>query len=126
VTGTVTRALETREMLREPARGPAGYSHPSYLCRRPPNLNFIFRTGRLRASDRESLRVIICHCRAVNDRAIREVVRSGASTCREVARACHAGRICGGCRPAIAALIDEERAQVATIASREGIAAAAS
>jgi bacterioferritin-associated ferredoxin len=89
-------------------------------------LNFIFRTDRLHASDRESLRVIICHCRAVNDRAIREVVRSGASTCREVARACHAGRICGGCRPAIAALIDEERAQVATLASRDGIAAAAS
>jgi bacterioferritin-associated ferredoxin len=89
-------------------------------------LNFIFRTGRLPQSVRESRRVIVCHCRAVNDRAIREVVRSGASTCREVARACHAGRICGGCRPAIAALIDEERAQVATIAARDGLAAAAS
>ena len=70
--------------------------------------------------------MIVCHCRAVSDRAIREVVRSGASTCREVARACHAGRMCGGCRPTIAALIDEERSQVTELAARDGIAAAAS
>lgn len=69
--------------------------------------------------------MIVCHCRAVNDRAIREVVRSGASTCREVAIACHAGRICGGCRPAIAALIDEERGQMAPL-THDAIAAAAS
>jgi bacterioferritin-associated ferredoxin len=71
-------------------------------------------------------RVIVCHCRAVSDRAIREAVRSGAFTCREVARACHAGRVCGGCRPAVAALIDEEKAGVAALTAREGLAAAAS
>jgi bacterioferritin-associated ferredoxin len=70
--------------------------------------------------------VIVCHCRAVSDRAIREVVRGGASTCREVARACHAGGICGGCRPTIAALIDEERACASGIAPATGLAAAAS
>jgi bacterioferritin-associated ferredoxin len=70
--------------------------------------------------------VIVCHCRAVSDRAIREVVRSGATTCREVALACHAGRRCGGCRPTIAALIDEERAGLTALTAREGIAAAAS
>jgi bacterioferritin-associated ferredoxin len=70
--------------------------------------------------------VIVCHCRAVTDRAIREVVRSGASTCREVARKCHAGGFCGGCRPAIAALIDEERACATGVAPSTGLAAAAS
>ena len=70
--------------------------------------------------------MIVCHCRAVTDRAIREVVRGGASTCREVARACHAGRMCGGCRPAIAALIEEERCGVDALVARDGIAAAAS
>jgi bacterioferritin-associated ferredoxin len=69
--------------------------------------------------------VIVCHCRAVTDRAIREVVRGGAGTCREVARACRAGGICGGCRPAIAALIDEERACATGIAPATGLAAAA-
>ena len=70
--------------------------------------------------------MIVCHCRAVTDRAIREVVRSGASTCREVARACHAGRMCGGCRPAIAALIDEERCEMSVRSAPDGLAAAAS
>jgi len=70
--------------------------------------------------------VIVCHCRAVSDRAIRAVVREGASTCREVARACHAGRMCGGCRPAIAALIDEERTRTEIAVASDGIAAAAS
>jgi bacterioferritin-associated ferredoxin len=34
--------------------------------------------------------------------------------------------MCGGCRPAIAALIDEERSQLTTLATRDGLAAAAS
>jgi bacterioferritin-associated ferredoxin len=45
--------------------------------------------------------VIICHCKGVNDRAIRKVVREGATTQRQVALACAAGRSCGGCSPAI-------------------------
>ena len=45
--------------------------------------------------------MIICHCKGVNDRAIRQVVREGATTQRQVALACHAGRTCGGCTPAI-------------------------
>jgi bacterioferritin-associated ferredoxin len=45
--------------------------------------------------------VIICHCKRVTDRAIRQVVREGATTQRQVALACAAGRSCGGCTPAI-------------------------
>ena len=49
--------------------------------------------------------MIVCHCRAVNDRAIREVIERGARTPREVALACHAGRTCGGCIPVVRELL---------------------
>jgi bacterioferritin-associated ferredoxin len=54
--------------------------------------------------------VIVCHCRAVSDREIREAVRAGAADCQQVARACHAGHTCGGCRPAIHDILESERA----------------
>ena len=53
--------------------------------------------------------MIVCHCRAVSDRAISKAIRGGASSPREVARACGAGRVCGGCRPAVRQLIERER-----------------
>jgi bacterioferritin-associated ferredoxin len=52
--------------------------------------------------------VIVCHCHGVSDRAIRKVVRDGACTLRQVVRASRAGRMCGGCRPAVKKLIEEE------------------
>lgn len=52
--------------------------------------------------------MIVCHCHGVTDRAIRRVVREGACSLREVAIASRAGRMCGGCRPAVKQLIDEE------------------
>jgi len=52
--------------------------------------------------------VIVCHCNGVSDREIRAAVRDGARSCAQVARACHAGRLCGGCRPAIRKLIAGE------------------
>jgi bacterioferritin-associated ferredoxin len=72
--------------------------------------------------------VIVCHCRGVTDRAIREAVRDGARTLRQVARACDAGARCGGCRPAIAELIDDEGpcASTGRIALRVAAAVAAS
>jgi bacterioferritin-associated ferredoxin len=50
--------------------------------------------------------MIVCHCKAMNDRAIREVIRRGARTPREVALACQAGRRCGGCVPLVRELIE--------------------
>lgn len=44
----------------------------------------------------------ICHCMAVSDRTIRAAVRDGAESLDAVARACGAGSMCGGCRPAVA------------------------
>ena len=53
--------------------------------------------------------LLVCHCKAVNDRTIRQAIRSGAQTCRQVDRACAAGGNCGGCVPLIQALIASER-----------------
>lgn len=56
--------------------------------------------------------MIVCHCKAVSDRAIRKAVRSGARTRGEVSEACSASMGCGGCAP----IVDEI---IATETSRE-------
>jgi bacterioferritin-associated ferredoxin len=58
------------------------------------------------------LAMIVCHCHAVSDRAIRRAVRDGATSSGEVTRACAAGGCCGGCKPRIDSILDHElRAQ---------------
>ena len=52
--------------------------------------------------------MIICHCKGVSDRAIRQVVREGATTQRQISLACAAGRSCGGCTPAIREILSAE------------------
>jgi bacterioferritin-associated ferredoxin len=54
------------------------------------------------------IRMIVCHCHALSDRAIRDVIRRGAHSPREVAIACKAGRRCGGCVPVVRELIETE------------------
>jgi len=51
--------------------------------------------------------MVICHCRAVNDQAIRTAIVAGAREPAELARMCGAGGRCGGCLPALEALIEE-------------------
>jgi bacterioferritin-associated ferredoxin len=70
--------------------------------------------------------LIVCHCQGVSDRSIREAVREGARTVGQVARACRAGRMCGGCRPAICEIISREAIDVAppTLAHVEGLVGA--
>lgn len=53
--------------------------------------------------------MIVCHCHAINDRTIREVVRAGACSPRAVAKACGAGGGCGGCRHAVERIIETEQ-----------------
>jgi len=69
-------------------------------------------------------RMIVCHCRALSDRTIREVIRRGAHSPREVALACHAGRRCGGCVPVVRELIASETACPATTSADLPVAAA--
>lgn len=45
--------------------------------------------------------MIVCHCRGVSDRTIREAVRSGARSLGEVTARCGAAGRCGGCRPLV-------------------------
>ena len=70
--------------------------------------------------------MIVCHCRGLSDRKIREVIRRGAHSPREVAIACHAGRTCGGCIPAVRELIKSETSACANACTEMPVAAAAS
>jgi len=54
--------------------------------------------------------MLICHCKRVNDRRIRQAVRDGARTVAQVGRESGAGTCCGGCVTAVVELLDEERA----------------
>ena len=51
--------------------------------------------------------MIVCHCKAVCDRTIRDAVRGGARSRHQVTRRCGAGGVCGGCAPAIDDLVAE-------------------
>ena len=47
----------------------------------------------------------VCHCRAVTDRHICEAIEAGACDAETVSRRCGAGGACGGCIPAVRALL---------------------
>ena len=49
--------------------------------------------------------MIVCHCKAITDRQIRDAARRGAKTGRDVAIQCQAGTCCGGCSPVIEQLL---------------------
>ena len=51
--------------------------------------------------------MLVCHCRAVNEAAIRVAIAAGARDEIEVAVASGAGTDCGGCVPTICDLLDE-------------------
>jgi bacterioferritin-associated ferredoxin len=70
--------------------------------------------------------LIVCHCQGVSDRSIRQAVQQGARTVGQVARACRAGRMCGGCRPTICEIIATEAVdpQANALTSSEGLVGA--
>jgi len=68
--------------------------------------------------------MIVCHCRGVSDRKIREAIRRGAHSPREVAMACHAGRTCGGCIPTVRELIASETSSAAPECAEQPVVAA--
>lgn len=47
----------------------------------------------------------ICHCRAVTDRRICEAIEAGACDQEDISKRCGAGGACGGCIPAVRALL---------------------
>jgi bacterioferritin-associated ferredoxin len=72
-------------------------------------LDFTFKDGRIDLESDESM--IVCHCKGVTDRTIRNLVREGASSPSDVRVASEAGMCCGGCRPVIDRLVLVEREQ---------------
>jgi bacterioferritin-associated ferredoxin len=52
--------------------------------------------------------LLVCHCRKVCDRTIRECIDRGARSVEDVGQACQAGTACGGCLPTINALVAGE------------------
>ncbi|MEI6251460.1 MAG: (2Fe-2S)-binding protein [Mycobacteriaceae bacterium] len=49
----------------------------------------------------------VCLCGAVTCQAVNDAVASGASTCKQVAAACGAGRDCGRCVRNLKAIIEK-------------------
>ena len=50
--------------------------------------------------------MLLCHCRGISDRVIDCAIACGARDVEDVAQACGAGAVCGGCRPAIGELLE--------------------
>jgi bacterioferritin-associated ferredoxin len=57
--------------------------------------------------------VIVCHCEAVNDKAVLAAVLSGAEDIESVGRRCRAGTNCGGCHRMLERLVREHIAPMA-------------
>ena len=60
--------------------------------------------------------MIVCHCKAINDQSIRQLLVSGAVEFETISAACEAGIDCGGCHELIEDLIDSHRESSVTIA----------
>lgn len=62
--------------------------------------------------------MIVCHCEAVNDRAVEAAVLAGAESIDDLGDRCRAGITCGGCHRTLERLLDEipSEAPVAAVA----------
>ncbi|MGH9247248.1 MAG: (2Fe-2S)-binding protein [Acidimicrobiales bacterium] len=55
--------------------------------------------------------MLICHCKALNERAIRAWILAGARSTDALAERCGAGATCGGCTAALEELLDRMAAE---------------
>ena len=67
--------------------------------------------------------MVVCHCRAVNDKAIVAEILSGAVDADTLAERCGAGSRCGGCRPVVEELLAQHAAPAHAVAVRVSTAA---
>ena len=58
--------------------------------------------------------MIVCHCRAITDRAIRAAVHDGFDSAQSVAEQTGAGTCCGGCLPGVDAIVRAELGESAS------------
>jgi len=66
--------------------------------------------------------MVVCHCNAVNDRAIRAEIAAGALDADDLADRCGAGARCGSCRPVVEAILAASEASV-LVSVRSAVAA---
>ena len=59
--------------------------------------------------------MLVCHCKRVNSKVIRDCVQSGARNAKDVGAACGAGECCGGCLPLVEELVDRELGSTGTL-----------
>jgi bacterioferritin-associated ferredoxin len=52
--------------------------------------------------------MIVCHCRAVSDRVLREAIQRGHSSVEAVVEYTGAGSCCGGCLASVHEVVDAE------------------
>ncbi|MCB0996725.1 MAG: (2Fe-2S)-binding protein [Acidimicrobiales bacterium] len=57
--------------------------------------------------------MVVCHCEALNDEAIRLLLVESSLTVDDIAASCGAGAQCGGCRDSIQAVLDAYRPDAA-------------
>jgi bacterioferritin-associated ferredoxin len=55
--------------------------------------------------------VYVCHCQAVTDHVIHDVLQAGAATIEDIALGCGAGTDCGGCWDALEELLERHLAR---------------
>jgi len=53
--------------------------------------------------------MIVCLCKGITDRAVRQAARAGATSVSEVGAACAAATECGGCQSVIDEILCAER-----------------
>ena len=83
------RRAVTSELLRAKAGGRAPSKGALTKALGSPNLSAVY----------------VCHCRAVNDRAVQAAVENGARSIEELGRTCGAGTDCGSCHSTLARLL---------------------
>lgn len=60
---------------------------------------------------------IMCHCNGVRERTIQRALRQGAASLGALQSACGAGTQCGGCQPALLALLEQHRESTSSAVS---------
>ena len=62
--------------------------------------------------------MVVCHCLAMNDVAISDIIDAGERSVDAIVAACGAGGRCGGCRPVIEELVEGASVRVSAAAHR--------
>jgi bacterioferritin-associated ferredoxin len=68
----------------------------------------------------ENAAMIVCHCRAVSDRILREAVRRGHGSVEAVVEQTGAGTCCGGCLPNVQDIVGAELSGAGSGAAQSG------